>query len=82
MCVCVLSFVQVAAFRWADTLAKGSYRFCKQDYGTEEEARAQQNVVVLLMNECIISRQDISFVPLLLFALHLNNEIGVCYDVN
>jgi hypothetical protein len=45
VCVCVysvfvLSCVQVAAFRRADHSSKESYRLCKNDYGTEEEARA------------------------------------------
>jgi hypothetical protein len=47
ICVCiysvfVLSRVQVAALRRAVHSFKESYRLCKKDYETEEEARAQQ----------------------------------------
>jgi hypothetical protein len=54
VCVCVYSvfvlfFVQVAALRRADHSSKESYRLCKKDYGTEEEARAQQRAVGPLM---------------------------------
>jgi hypothetical protein len=46
VCVCVYSvfvfYVQLAALRRADTPSKESYRLCKNDYETEEEARAQQ----------------------------------------
>jgi hypothetical protein len=31
--------------------SKESYRLCKKDYETEEEARAQQRVVEPLMND-------------------------------
>jgi hypothetical protein len=56
VCVCVysvfvLSFVYVAALRRADHSSKESYRLCKKDYETEEEARAQQRAVGQLMNE-------------------------------
>jgi hypothetical protein len=37
----VLSCVNVAALRRADHSFKESYRLCKKDYETEEEARAQ-----------------------------------------
>jgi hypothetical protein len=49
--VFVLSCVQVAALRQADHSSKESYRLCKNDYETEEEAKAQQRAVELLMNE-------------------------------
>jgi hypothetical protein len=49
--VFVLSCVQVAALRWADHSSKESYRLCKKDYETEEEARAQHRTVEPLMNE-------------------------------
>jgi hypothetical protein len=38
--------------RRADHSSKESYRLCKKDYETEEEARAQQKSVDSLMNEC------------------------------
>jgi hypothetical protein len=55
-CLCVysvfvLSCVQVAALRRADHPSKESYRLCKEDYETEEEARVQQRAVEPLMNE-------------------------------
>jgi hypothetical protein len=50
ICVCVhsvfvLSCVYVAALRQADHSSKESYRLCKKDYETEEEAKAQQRAV-------------------------------------
>jgi hypothetical protein len=50
VCVCVYSvfvlfYVQVSALRWADHSSKKSYRLCKKDYGTEEEAGAKQKLV-------------------------------------
>jgi hypothetical protein len=51
--VFVLSCVYVAALRRADHSFKESYSLCKNDYETEEEARAQQRVVEPLMNEWI-----------------------------
>jgi hypothetical protein len=41
--VFVLFCVLVAALRLADPPYKGSYRLCKNDYETGEEAKAQQN---------------------------------------
>jgi hypothetical protein len=46
--VFVLSCVYVAALRRADPPSKESYRLCKKDYETDEEARAQQRTVVPL----------------------------------
>jgi hypothetical protein len=40
--VFVLSCVYVEALRRADHSSKESYRLCKKDYETEEEARAKQ----------------------------------------
>jgi hypothetical protein len=37
--------------RRADHTSKESYRLCKKDYETEEEARALQRAVEPLMNE-------------------------------
>jgi hypothetical protein len=49
--VFVLSCVEVAAMRRADHSSKESYRVCKKDYETEEEATAQQRAVEPLINE-------------------------------
>jgi hypothetical protein len=43
------------ALRQADHSSKESYRLCKEDYETEEDARAPQRAVELLMNEWILS---------------------------
>jgi hypothetical protein len=56
VCVCVysvfvLSCMQVAGLRGADHSSKQSYRLCRNDYEIEEEARAQQRAVELLINE-------------------------------
>jgi hypothetical protein len=37
--------------RRANHSPKESYHLCKKDYGTEEEARAQQRAVEPLMND-------------------------------
>jgi hypothetical protein len=49
--VFVFSCVLVTALRRTDHSSKESYRLCKKDYGTEEEARAQQRAVEPLMDE-------------------------------
>jgi hypothetical protein len=49
--LCLCCPVYVAAMRRADRSSKESYSLCKKDYGTEEEARAQQTAVEPLMNE-------------------------------
>jgi hypothetical protein len=49
--LCLLPCVYVAALRRADHSSKESYRLRKNDYGTEEEARAQQGAVEPLMDE-------------------------------
>jgi hypothetical protein len=47
----VFSCVSVVALRLADHSSKESYQLCKKNYGTEEEARAQQRAVEPLTNE-------------------------------
>jgi hypothetical protein len=49
--VFILFCESVAALQRADPPSKVSYRLCKKDYGTEEEARGQQRAVVPLVNE-------------------------------
>jgi hypothetical protein len=52
VCICsMLSCMQVVALRRADHSSKASYRLCKNNHETEEEARAQQRTVGPLMNE-------------------------------
>jgi hypothetical protein len=56
VCMCVyflfgLSCVYVAALRWTGHSCKGSYRLYRKDYGTEDDAEAQQMAVELLMDE-------------------------------
>jgi hypothetical protein len=63
ICVCVysvfvLSCVQVAALKRADHSPKESYRLCKNDYETEEEAKTQQRTVESLMNEWLRTEYD------------------------
>jgi hypothetical protein len=55
--VFVLSCVQVAAFRQSAHSSKESYRLCKTDYETEEEARMQQRAVEPLTNEWMKTEQ-------------------------
>jgi hypothetical protein len=50
MSVFVLSCVG-SGLATADHSSKGSYSLCKQDYGTEEEARVQQMAVEPLMKK-------------------------------
>jgi hypothetical protein len=54
--VCVYSVfllfcVEVAVLPRADPPSKESYRLCKKDYETKEEARAQHRVVEPVMTE-------------------------------
>jgi hypothetical protein len=50
--MCVLSvFVLFCALQRADPPSKESYRLCKKDYKTEDEARTEQRAVEPLMNE-------------------------------
>jgi hypothetical protein len=42
------------ALQRADYSSRESYRLCKKDYETDEEARAQQRAVEPLMNELIL----------------------------
>jgi hypothetical protein len=44
-CVCVVLCVGSAALRLADPTPKETYRLCKKDLETEEEARAQKKAV-------------------------------------
>jgi hypothetical protein len=48
--VCVYFVFVLSCVRRADHSSKESYRLCKVDYDTEEEARALQRVVEPLMN--------------------------------
>jgi hypothetical protein len=47
----MVSCVYVAALQRADHSYKEFYRQCKNDYGTEEEAKAQQRTAKPLMNK-------------------------------
>jgi hypothetical protein len=52
MPVCVYSvFVLPCVLRRADSTSKESYRLCKKDDESEEEARVQRRSVQTLMNE-------------------------------
>jgi hypothetical protein len=53
MDVCVRLVRVSVALRRPDRSSKESYRLCKEDYGTKEEARAQQRDVEPSMNEWI-----------------------------
>jgi hypothetical protein len=67
--VFVLSCMHVAALRRADNSSKESYRLCKEDYETEEEARVQQRSVEPLMNEyyaTVLSKHNMSLIVIIL----------------
>jgi hypothetical protein len=49
--VVVVSCGDLAALRRADQSSKESYRLCKKDYETEEDAMVQQRAVEQLTNE-------------------------------
>jgi hypothetical protein len=51
LCLCCPVCRQAVALRRDDSPSKESYRLCKKDYETEEEARAQQRAAEPLMNE-------------------------------
>jgi hypothetical protein len=74
LCLCC-PVVYVAALRQVDNSSKESYRLCKKDYETEEEAKAQQRAVESLMNDwknewILISLMRVSF-PVYLIVLDL-----------
>jgi hypothetical protein len=49
--------------RRADHSSKESYRLCKKDYGTEEEARVQEKAVEPLMDEMNVQRRKQNVFP-------------------
>jgi hypothetical protein len=51
MSVCVFILCLYCLVCRADRSSKESYRLCKKDYETEEEAKAQQRAVEPLMDE-------------------------------
>jgi hypothetical protein len=48
---CSVCGVWVAALRLTDSPSKESYRLCRKNYETEEEARAQRRAVDPLMSK-------------------------------
>jgi hypothetical protein len=87
LCVCVrLFFVCTVQFVGSGlatgwSLVQGVYRLCKEDYETEEEARAQQRAVEPVTNEWINEWMNewlfISFLSTLIIWWHNNDADGV-----